>query len=250
MMPDTVTTPAVAQEAPAAPEQVVETPAVTETEAPEAPQVEVTPEGPTVAELQAALAAEKAKTARAVAAEQTARAKRAELETQLGTFTADAEAREAERVANLSLAEKLAEETAKREAAEQAAASVQSQWAEFRTLSDLERGGFLSGLEGDAKTAQLETLKALTSLPFVLDEGTFSLAKFSERFGSMKPAAPTVLVAEPVAAPVVVDLGGTGTPPGDAKVSRKTELQSQIAEATKRGDRMAVLSLRGQLAAL
>ncbi len=107
-------TPAVEQEVPATPVANNETPAAPEAPQPETPQVETPPE-PTVAELQAALAAEKAKTARAVEEEKKAHAKRSELETELSGFRAATEAAEQERLANMTLAEKLAEETKKYE---------------------------------------------------------------------------------------------------------------------------------------
>lgn len=242
------TTPAVETEVLAT---TVETPVETPVET--TPPATVTDPKPTVEQLEAALAAEKAKTARAVAAEQTARAKRAELETELGTFRTQAEQREAERVANLSLAEKLVEETAKREAAELAALTVQSQWADFRIETELGAAGFLSGLEGEAKTSQLATLKALTSLEFVKDDGAFSITKFAEKFGGLKPKAPVLQEIETPAAtpaPTVVDIGAPGTTPADAAPTQKAELQKLLQTAYERGDRLGYIQLQGQIAAL
>ncbi len=80
------------------------------------------------------------------------------------------------------------------------------------------------------------------------DNGAFSVTKFSERFGGLKPAAPLTVVADPV--PTVVDLGGKTTPPSEVAMNRKGELIAQRELAMKRGQRGLLISIDRELSTL
>lgn len=218
-MPDDTQAPEAEQTVLETAEQEVVEETTPPTETPETTPDE-TPETESV-DWKARYEAEKGKTAKAVEAEKKARTARQALETELTDHRTKAEAQEAERVANLTLGQKLAEETKKREAAETEASKVRGEWTDFRVTTQLEQAGFFTGLDGEAKTAQLGTLKALTTLDFVQDDGQFSVEKFAARFGGLKPqtVAPT-----PPADPPVVDLGGKTSPPAEQQVARKAEL--------------------------
>lgn len=241
-MADELSTPAVETETPAVTE---EQPTVEETvETTETPESEA--DTPTVAELLAQIEAEKGKTAKAVKAEQNARARAAAAETELTGFRTAAETAEAERIANLSLAEQLAEERKKREAAEARAVQIEAQSAERQLEADLGEAGFLAGLEGEAKTSQLTKLKALTGLDLVKQDGAFSIDAFSTHFGALKPVVTPTTPAEPT----VVDLGGKTPPPTEVKLNRKKELMTARQEAIDKGDRYGVMLIDGELSQL
>lgn len=241
-MADEPTTPAVEQDVLETPEQE---PEVT-TETPETP--DETPETKpelTVEELRAQLAASEAKLAKAVKAEQTLRTRAQTAETELTGFKTAAQEAEAERIANLSLAEQLAEERKKREAAETRATQVETQAAERLLEDQLGAAGFLAGLEGEAKTSQLSKLKALTSLEFVKEEGAFSIDAFATHFGGLKPAVAET-PTEPVKPPVV-DLGGKTPAPSEPKAERKQQLLAQLKTAESKGDRSSSIAIRREL---
>ena len=149
------------------------------------------------------------------------------------------------RVANLGLTEQLTLAQQKAVAAEARALAAEAKATDMRIESDLGAAGFLSGLEGEARSSQLQTLKALTGLSLVQEEGQFSIELFAQRFGGMKPA----VTAAPVV-PAVVDLGGKTPAPTEEKASRKAELLKLREAALAKGDRFGVLSLDGELSRL
>ena len=126
-------------------------------------------------------------------------------------------------------------------AAEARALAAEAKATDMRIESDLGAAGFLSGLEGEARSSQLQTLKALTGLNLVQEDGVFSVELFSQRFGGMKPAVTT-----PPVDPAVVDLGGKTPPPTEQKASRKQELLYARKKAFDGGDRYAVMVIDGE----
>lgn len=231
-------------------QQEAETP---ETQTPETQTTDLSKLSPAelialVATLRERSAAEEGKRQRAVEAEKKARQKASQFETELTTFRTDANVREAERVAALS--DKQAREEAEAALAKERERTqgLESRFQDFRVETELSAAGFLNGFEGEERTAQLTTLKALTNLELVKEDGQFSISRFSERFAAMKPAAAAV-VPTPEAAPVV-DLGGKTPAPSEQAATRKTQLLEALKTAEARGQRSNVIALRSELSRL